>query len=295
MIDYLSPSSFAEWRTCPHKFYLKRMCGQYVVEPTSMAMAVGTAFDAIVCNAVAKELGLDTIPEYGIEFNTNDIPAAIRATAINKAEYLFSVYKSTGAFKNLLALDIGAIHPYAEKIITDENGREVSVYSKPDLFTKFGTPIELKVQGADSNYGASPHPGYCIALFNNGKSKFGHERSHEPLETLNLDWAYQLCIYDFTYSGVIPFRKRRVIVEHIAVRKDTVACSRIDTFINKEFNERVFNELVTAWSLIRTGQIPLAEPSKDKCHKYNSVCAVAEQCSSYTQITLDPTLKALLF
>ena len=187
-----------------------------------------------------------------------------------------------------------AVHPYTKKTIV-VGTREVPIYVKPDLFKSNGTPIEIKVNGADSKYGASPHAGYKVCYFDNGTVKYAHTRYGEPLNDLNSDWAYQLTIYSFGYLGVEPFRKLEFEIENIAVRNDTVACAYIPTHVTKEFSEQVFNELHETYNNIKLGNIPNVTPNKARCIKFNILCEHADICPRYKEVINDPARKAVYF
>lgn len=293
--EYLSPSSFSEWRQCPLKFYYKRMAGEYIEEPTSIAAGIGSAVDAHICNAVANELGIGSDPDFSLDkMFRESIPEHIRGVCVVRGQRLFDIYKRLGCLRRLMERGIGAVHPFCKKTLSVD-GKEVPIYVKPDLFKADGTPIEIKVNGSDSKSGASPHAGYKICYFDSGMIKYSHVKFGESLDNLNLDWAYQLTIYSFGYNGVLPFRKLNFEIENIAVRQDTVACAYIPTFVTAEFAQMVFNQLHGVYDSIKSGNIPPVTPEKSRCYKFNQLCNYSDSCYRYKEVMKDEGRRQVLF
>lgn len=274
--EYLSPSSFKEWRLCPTKFYFKRMAtADYIVEPQSLPAAVGSAFDDLICRRIAQEMGWNEVIE-----QEDNVSEEHKAKAYPYARRLLNTYIELGCFRNLMDDGILEIHPHTKKIVS-YNGKEVPLYGKPDIILASGIPCEFKVSGAFSNSGVSPNPGYLRYINNKCKRKGYHERALEKLETLNEDWALQLAIYHWLDNGITPMRELRVAVEQLAIRGDTIACVSFRNSISIEYQEKLYKSIEKSWDNIVNGDIPAANPEHVRCHAFNSVCFYANQCDAY--------------
>ena len=73
------------------------------------------------------------------------------------------------------------------------------------------------------------------------------------LEELNQQWAAQAAIYYWGYNGMLPWRPAPALIENITRRNSTTTCTTIDTEISVEFQQKLWQDLSTAWHNISHG------------------------------------------
>lgn len=244
------------------------------------AAGVGSAFDAHVKAALAPYIGLGDDPEHQLDhLLANSVSEENRGVCIPMGELIFRDYQRSGMFSRLLDEGLTAIE-LTEKRDLSVDGSIVPVLGKPDAALADGTIVDWKVQGAASATGVSPTPGYLYGV--RGFTSLGrHSRAGEPLEALQKKWAYQLAIYSWLSSGVEPFRDIPVAIENVAVRSGKYTFTSIRTHVSKEFQQKIWGELVVAWDKAQTGDMDDPMPNERRCYPYRQECDVADKCEAF--------------
>lgn len=279
--DYLSPTGFLEWERCPMKFYLKRLSGLPWPEVTQgRPAAVGSSFDAHVCNKIAIDLGLGDSEEYQLGNLLKSSISVNDQEAIDLGAKLFYLYVNIGCYDRLMKEGISDVHPKAKKILSIKD-QEILWYCKPDVSKHNGTVCEFKVNGAFSTSGQSPKPGYERCYFDNGEVKFAHSRSMDPLEEIDKDWATQLTVYNWMNVGILPFRPLEAMIEQVSLRPGRIAFASFRLSISAKFQQDLWNRAYGAWKRMHSGDIPDAIPEPSRCNAYNQICEVADRCTAF--------------
>lgn len=279
-VKHLSPSSLQEMERCNMSFYLKRMMGLAWPESTqSSAAGCGSAFDAFVKAEIAERLGLQDDPKNQLSNLLKSSVEEQNAHVIPLGQALFMEYKRTKMLDRLMDEGLCGIE-MSERKVLKVGDTEIPVLGKPDAVLADGTMVDWKVQGSMSKSGASPTPGYCFGR--RGFDYLGeHKRCGESLDQLKPEWALQLAIYSWLYSGVEPFRDLPVAIENVTVRGTKYTFTSIRTHITAGFQEQLWHRLNYAWGKAQSGEMTEANPSYNICYAYRSKCPVADRCEAF--------------
>lgn len=215
---YLSPTSLGQWEKDQEEFYLQYLADKRPPRiPQTQPMAVGAAFDAyiksyyhsVLFNTVDPRFEFETIFETQVDPHNRD-------WARTAGKYVFECYKTSGALSDLLGeLQKSQSTPRFEFSLQEEF-RGVPLLGKPDLHFVHHSGNEIildwKVNGFCSKYNKSPNRGYLRVRDGwvgppsrnaNAVHKDAFAMNHsgviiniaENLETINREWATQLCTY----------------------------------------------------------------------------------------------------
>lgn len=180
-IKYLSPTSLTTFENSPDQFVMSYVIGT-PRPPQLKVMAVGSAFDAYVKGALAKDIaGTEGVTETLMQSQVID---AWRIEVNGYGKRLLAQYKSSGAYAKLLA-EIGTPESFGyefnAKVTLDIDGVKVPIAGKPDLFFRrqstneggmINVILDWKVSGFLSK--ASPTAGYSRILDAKGNDKGPH-------------------------------------------------------------------------------------------------------------------------
>lgn len=264
-IKHLSPSSMKDWKRCPHRFKLMRLEGEKVPRVTTLNQDVGTVFDAHVKVRLNRRLQLAEM-----------LKEVKNEKAIEIGAHLATIYDRTGALQALIDEGVGQVEIDKEFLI---NG--VPVYGKPDYTMYDGAIGDWK-----TSLSGSPKPGYktlrrwLLHLGQPGPIEGPHERSDEPLNRIDDDWAFQLTIYAFL-MGHKPGKQLRARIEHTVAQANSIVIASYNSYIEADFQEYCYELPKEIWGQIKSMQIPLPMYDERKCTMYGKLCEVASQCDAY--------------
>jgi hypothetical protein len=308
--QYLSPTSLGLFYDNPQEFYLQYLAGERPPRfPQTQPMACGSSLDAYAKSFLHERLfGKGHDPKF--EFTTlfeAQVESQHRDFARGAGEYLFDVYKRSGALADLM-LDLqkavgtprfelevrGVIDGQREGVTLDVGG--IPFLGKPDCFyiNAMGAHVILdwKVNGYCSKYAVSPMKGY-VRLRENGK-QVGQHRECQPmshkgvminlalcLSDANKDWARQLAIYGWLCGEEVG--------ADFIVAIDQFVCKPLDGAprphvriaehrlrIRGEAQWSIFASAQRAWEIIHSDHFfreMSAEDSRAKCEVLNEMAA----------------------
>lgn len=160
--EYLSNSSLKTWETDRREFYLRYLCD---VKSPKIAqtppMAIGSAFDGLVKNAIEKMLNLP-VRDYSRQIEATDGP--VREEALRGGQAVMDFYRKSNGLNRLLVTGVPRMEFSVKGIISGTEhcvGGPVIISGKPDLYYRMhGMRVvhDWKVNGYYSK--ASPHKGY---------------------------------------------------------------------------------------------------------------------------------------
>lgn len=271
-IAYLSPSSLDELEQNPVRFYLHRIGPEELrppKEPQTLPMAIGTWFDILVKDHLAKGKGWaiskDAMIEQSLESEEHRNPAGIAATV---GKHVFMRYLATPAIGYLLEEGLAQVelHPetrvVAPEMLAGRPAGGVPISGRPDavIRKKDGTIVILdwKVTGAASERGASPEAGYC-RMFVGGEDTGPHLRSFEYLEAINAGWAKQLAMYAWQLGAepgdAIVGGIEQCVCGPPAPEGREVRVCQYRLPIGKAFQLKLVQRLRDAWARIKEGRV----------------------------------------
>lgn len=274
--EYISPTSFMLWEKDRDDWY-KQYASIYRIPrpPQTMAMSIGSAFDAYVKSALFKILYPDD-DDPKFVFQTlfeKQVEAHNREWALVHGEYAFEQYKKLGAFDDLLA---SMRHANSNaKFEADVQGPigPMVLMGKPDawFFNKQGHPIILdwKVNGYCAKGNKSPEKGFYNMRTVKGQSQ--HKDCYPmdfkgtmingviEMQDVSKDWATQISIYAWLCGAPIgsPF----------VCAIDQLACSNSGTefpdirvaehrcIVGEQFQLDMYKRLCDMWDRIQNEHI----------------------------------------
>jgi hypothetical protein len=209
-VQYLSPTSLNTFESAPDVFVLNYVIG-IPRRPQLKVMAVGSAFDAHVKGALAKDINeISGVAEQLIEAQ---VIAEHRKEVNEYGKRLLQQYIKSGSYARLLS-EIGSAESFAyefdAKTTLDIDGVKVPVAGKPDLFFRrtdesgvgINVILDWKVSGFFTK--ASPVAGYSRLVNSQGRNLGPHKdcmviRKH-GFEIgvggdIKNDWKDQITIY----------------------------------------------------------------------------------------------------
>lgn len=306
--EYYSPSSLGLWLKNKEEYYVKYLSDKRPGRTNqSMAMAVGSAFDALVKTYLHNKIIGPNAPDW----MTLQVEVQNRLTAERYGGMLFEHYRTSGALGDLLLLlDQVEGEPRLETEVRGTvsrmtgNGLEsVTLLGKPDLFFKIrtadcgtiGVIIDWKVNGIFKNTGClndktcSPDAGYRriypggLCHRDYAEVKYcGVGVSAVPLN--NLDWVRQLSIYSWLIGAAVG---DPVIVGIDQITGPVLGndlrktrCANHRNLITEIQQHQLFDELVTLDKIIRSGWI-FRDLSRDESLERQATLDDVEPASEY--------------
>ncbi len=302
-IEYLSPSAMKTFEQDPEEYYLAYLSDNPPPRPPqNQPMSIGSSFDAYAKSWLHENLfGKGHDPKYAFQalFEAQVEPHN-RDWALEHGAYVFDQYKQSGALSDLL-IELrkangdprfefkvqGAVHGHRQGITSKI--AKVTFHGRPDVayVNHEGNLVVLdwKVNGYCSNSAPSPMKGY-LNLRSAGRTNQGAHKdcmgmvvdglkinvSHY-LETVNAEWATQLCVYHWLLGS--PFRAHTLLVgiDQIVCDKNKGALPQIRVAehrlrISKEWQQTVFDVGCHIWECATSGHffrdLPLAQ-SQARC------------------------------
>lgn len=314
--EFLSPSSIALFFDNREAFYLKYLADTRLPEEIqTKPMSIGSAFDAHVKSALHHDIfgkGHDPAFELQTLFEAQVVEQN-RDWAKVHGEYVFNVYKQSGAYQDILAeLLKAATSPRFEfevKGFVDGHRQgiqgkvgSVPLLGKPDVYyiNKDKVPIILdwKVNGYCSNSAKSPNVGYIRLRLADRTLKDKHKevvlgvkngilvsKSH-PMEIIDLKWANQLCIYGWLLGE--PIGSEFITIIHQIVAKPTdesllgigkpiLRIAEHVSTVSPNHQKKVYEDAALVWHCLETGHIFFEESWDDNLGK----CDLLERKAKY--------------
>ena len=291
---YLSPTSISKWRKDRQEFYLSYLADNRPPRiPQNHPMSIGAAFDAYVKAYLHQRLfGVGADPRF--DFTTlfeEQVEPQNRDWAKKHGGYVFAIYRDCGALANLM-LELADADGPAQFEFTLE-GRVahsacvdgIPMLGKPDLkfVNKSGAFFvdDWKVNGYCSARTTSPKKGYVRLFEGDGKAKGPHKDAHlmvvdgvtiniaHPLETVDIDWTNQLCVYGWLLGAEVG-SKFNIGIDQIVAKGNTVsdfptlrvACHRAR--ISPEYQQSLHDEIALIWNRISMGPKHIFDKDPDE-------------------------------
>lgn len=287
-ITHISPSTFADWKRCQYKVYLKKQSGEIL--PTfksSLAMTIGIAFDAFIKDYIAKKRGIRS-PLLDLNYMlTKSIPEELREESIKQGREIAKIY-----------IELGLAKPYLENIYDILLEQElyaqinhVPILGQLDMIVN-GIPFDWKTRGFENNR-AYPHKGWHRHVKYNtrdGSHVLIGEDPHISMEDKNTPWAIQMMFYNWLVGNEV---KRTYYIHEICKCDDYIHFVLHKGEISCAFELYLIKDLKLMWEHITNGDakepnleiglsiIEEPKPSRSVCEAYNSVCDVACLCKWY--------------
>jgi len=254
-VNYLSASALRMLEQNPVEFYFRRLGPPECAPPReqqSFPAAVGTAFDAFVKQAVAKECALACPSQ---EFMLREVTEQ-RDRAIAMGAQLLYGYQKSGAYKRLVEERPSSVTHDFEDFVP---GTQVPIRSKIDCMIEHAgrvVPHDWKVTGANRPGQVSPTPGYCRQWDSDqpGLPKAAHEKWQLNFEELDEDWATQLSIYSWAMGT--PVTEVYASIDEVIVGADgRVRVAQFRNRISEGFQRKLVARLEDAWRRIKEEKV----------------------------------------
>ncbi len=272
-LSYLSPSSIGLFEQDVETFYI-RYASERKREPQTNAMAVGSAFDALVKGALGG-LGVDeTLALY-----KGQVEEQWHREAAVWGRECYELYGDCGAYDDLVsdmclysgvgdiadpALDV-SIETDVTKVVHDKNITGVPLRGKPDFI--FSGPLghgilDWKVNGYFS--AASPKPGYL--RIRGGKHRGECHKKVLPkklrpgvtiggqLEDVDTSWARQLAIYGWL-AGFSVGDDFLVAIDQLVWRKGAGRVAEFRGIIGAEWQKKLYTRITEIWEIVNSGHV----------------------------------------
>lgn len=268
--DYLSPSALRELETDPAGFYLARL-GPEEFRPLkqvqTLPMVVGICFDSLVKLMLARTV---SCPCPSLEQLLNGIEnPELRDQGMAKGNELLSAYVLTGAFDLLVKEGLKEVNlapgkkevPGSSRLLMGRQMGGVPLLGYPDALIRKedGTAVILDWKCTSAG---SPHAGWKQLLdMKDPMSVYrpAHERSSEPMDTINPDWASQLATYSWlTRPGVghgETFRDVHVAIDQVVYGAASIKVARFRTVVTGAFQTELVARYRRAWDAIKEGTL----------------------------------------
>lgn len=217
----LSPTSLHLWESNREEFYVKYLSGlARQDENQSLAMSVGSAFDAFVKSALCTHLFGTPPTGYSLdELLEAQVDTIMLDPAREAGKHVFDRYVACGAYRELLdwICRSGEQPRFEFKLVGEIGG--VPLVGKPDCWFKAGdvnVVLDWKVNGYCSNSATSPKKLYANCrdtwTAEEGKPTRGGDGPHKQycemdykglkigahyLDDADKDWADQLATYSW--------------------------------------------------------------------------------------------------
>lgn len=296
-IQYLSPSSYMEYETCPAKFCTKRLCGFPRTEgEQGVPAALGSAFDMYVKRWIGHKLGLVdaedkmTRPDLTLYALDKQISVDIdRKEEIKQAaQNISSLYIKLQFAKRLMDEGINDVEIDSYHIMDlhpEFTGPPIRLFGKLDGSIAGIVPFDWKVRGYGSKNGYSPTPGYRVYVTSDGRSMEAHYKQRAPIHELNDRWGIQLTMYSWMLNKLRhPVKEMDVAIDEVTYGKSNIVFTQIRTITTLDYQMQLWYNISKAWvELNNMKHVPIALPGH-QCFMYNLLCEVAHLCPEYVQL-----------
>lgn len=284
-LPYISPSTFQKWEACQHRVYLSRLAGfKYKREPQGLAAAYGSAFDSLIKDHIAKELGITTRVLTAEHLIKQTVELQHQDVAIPMGKLIAEKYLELGLEQEFLQGDI----KLDQELYDMHNG--IPILGQLDLI-KGSMPMDWKTGGFTNRKGRSPKKGWwkkwTINLKDNSIKEY--ESNNEcSIEDSYPPWAIQMCFYNWLLHN----DSRSYLIHEIVQHNDKISFAVHRGHISDTFNSDLENKVAAMWANI-TGEMYHAfiqepTPSHWNCHKYGVKCEVHDVCTFYMDTLGDP-------
>jgi hypothetical protein len=292
-LKYLSPSSIGLFEQDVENFYI-RYASEREREPQTNAMAVGSAFDALVKGALGG-LGKEEV----VELYKSQVEEQWQTSATVWGKECFEMYVACGAYADLekdielFGSGVNSVPEY-DKIIEDTvqsgqagapasgialnieaditgdvefEGMVVPFRGKPDIV--FSGPrghgiLDWKVNGYFSS--ASPKPGYL--RLRGGKHRGECHKSVCPmswrgregctiggrLEDMDMSWARQLAIYGWL-SGFEVGEDFLVCIDQLVWRNGKGRTAEFRGIVGEAWQKELFKRATEIWEIVNSDHV----------------------------------------
>jgi hypothetical protein len=287
-IKYLSPTSISIYKQDKELFYSQYLSEMpFARDPQTLAMAVGSSFDAYVKSYLHSSLyGSQHKDSNKFNFDTifqSQVEKQCRDKAIVHGKYCFEQYKSSGALGDLM-LELqnstgdcrfefevrGVVNNYREGSEVEID--EVTLLGRPDVsyISREGALVilDFKVNNFYGERNISPVPHY-IRLRGAGKTSYGAHKDafvidHKgikincatTLDVVKQDWSSQLAIYAWILGGGVG-GEFIIAIDQIVCSPNkgglpTIKVAEHRSLINSEWQKKLFREIVEIWTVVKS-------------------------------------------
>lgn len=281
---FLSPTSLHIWESDREEFYLKYLSGvQQQEKAQTLAMAVGSAFDAYVKSSLVRHIFGNTPEGYSLsELLEEQVDPGIMTAAQEAGLYTYNKYVSSGAYAELLDWICRSTSPprFEFKLTGEVDG--VPLLGKPDCcFSHDGALVVLdwKVNGYCSASPTSPKKlyAYCRDTWEptlevkRTRGGDGPHKSYVPmdfhgftigshyLDDVDKTWADQLAIYMWMLGEPVGFDKAIACIDQIVAKPtDSWPLLRVAQHrcrISSFWQHSLVRRLKLCWEVIQSGHI----------------------------------------
>lgn len=277
--DYLSPSALALYEKNTDEYFFRYACPiKKMRDPQTGPMSVGSAFDAIVKNALSVDLFgaahteatgyriRDLVPK---QCEEHTLPESL-----DLACQAFEEYRACGAYEALFDdVRLSATDPRMEFDVT-RTVDGVPLLGKPDLHfhTRCSKHVitDWKVSGSMSDCGVSPQQGYMVARDTNGTATNGkaHKRfrpkkfsdgviiNATPMNQTTDYWADQLATYAWCLGEPVGSQDFVCRIEQIAIRPGMrVKCVVHAAQVDWDYQKQLLKRYKRCWRAVESGHI----------------------------------------
>lgn len=292
-IEYLSPTSIAQFRKNKDEFYAIYLADNKPMRfPQTGPMAVGSAFDAFAKNYLVQEVLKIQDPRFDrVALFEKQVEIQNRDQAWRAGEHCFKEYMSSGAMADLiLDLNNGLGQPRFEievrgsvDLPKKKEIPQLTLLGRPDVFyiNKHAARVVLdwKVNGYYSASGASPATNY-VRLRGPNNANFGAHKDAMPmmkngmyvdcagyLEHKNEEWAAQLSIYAWL-CGVEPGDEFVAAIHQLVWRAGEMRVAEHASMVSQAFQRKVLAWANEIWERCHSGHFfteMSLEESKARC------------------------------
>lgn len=283
-MNFLSPTSIKLFKEDRELFYLRYLAETRLPrEPQTLAMAIGSAFDAFVKSYLHGCYYSDDNDDYKLEnlFN-KQVEEQNREEAWGLGQHIFEEYMKAGCLADLVIEMDKAVGPprFEFEIKAEVNG--VPLLGRPDIFfiSEKGARVvyDWKVNGIVDSKGVkkdsatSPMKGYvglktkvdgtyfnCIykdCVLKKWKGILINEKIY--LEQVNEDWARQLAIYSWLLGEEIGSEEVIFGIDQV-VGGTGMRFATHRLLISPDYQYNLIREIEEIWECIMKGEV-VADP-----------------------------------
>ena len=280
---YVSPTSLHLWESDREAFFIKYLSGMPQPDnQQTLAMSVGSAFDAFVKSRLYSDLKLGDDPQYGLDALLKEqVDAEIMDDAREAGKYVFECYEACGAYSSLRG-DLATSDETPRFEFTLRGQVEgVPLIGKPDCwYSRGGVQVVLdwKVNGYASKSAVSPKKLYrwCRDTWTADRAKptrggagphkqfvpmdfHGHAIGAHWLDDVDKTWADQLTIYSWMLG--IPVGDDNIVtcIDQIACKpaepKPLLRVAQHRCRISPFWQHSMVGRLHDCWNTITSGHI----------------------------------------
>ena len=280
----ISPSALSKFEKDRDSYFLT-----YCAEPRpprdeqSLPASVGSSFDAFVKgNLQHLVFGENTVEE----LFESQVEPHNRDFAYDAGKYVFSHYKTCGAYQDLVDLLEGADEEPQFEFDADVVIDDIHIAGKPDCrFVHRGGAhviLDWKVNGFCGKAGSSPSKGYALCRDGYGwaKPSRSHGKSHKLytpeehmgivinkyfMEEVSIDWADQLSMYAWMMGEPIGSQEMILCIDQIVAKPKTskgledgyplLRIANHKSRVSEVYQHNLHNRLVSMWKALQVGHI----------------------------------------